>query len=195
MREKWIAIEMVKWCLKLANKQFALGKHYFFESANGSQAWSIPEMEAFVAQWNHPRANVSACAVGLLDKVNKMPFGKKWRIMTSSLAVATMLEPLICSGDHQHQVVEGSSGGQLRSIQSQVYPKKLIRKILGGFAMTEQVDRVCYPISQATIQSPMKAEGRRRVELAIKKLHVNLACISGRHAAYPSASSSAAGGA
>ena len=38
VREKWIAIEMVKWCLKLANKQFALGKHYFFESANGSQA-------------------------------------------------------------------------------------------------------------------------------------------------------------
>eukprot|EP00435_Cladocopium_sp_Y103_P018859 s2377_g4.t1 len=40
--------------------------------------------------------------------------------------------------------------------------------------MSDQVDSVCFPISQATIQSPMKSEGRRRVELAIKKLHVNL---------------------
>ena len=174
LQEQAMAMEMVKWCLKMANRQLAMSKHYFFESSNGSKAWSMDEMLAFVQRWHHPQVNVSACAVGLLDKVNKLPFGKKWRIMTSSMAVATMLEPLVCSGDHQHQVVEGSSGGQLRSVQSQVYPKKLIRKILGGFAMSDQIDSVCLPISQSTIQSPMKAEGRRRVELALKKLHVNL---------------------
>eukprot|EP00435_Cladocopium_sp_Y103_P011882 s2377_g3.t1 len=119
-REVYEAMGMVAWCLKLANKQLALGKHYLFESSNGSKAWSQKEMIEFVEKWRHPQVNVSACAVGLLDKVNKMPFGKKWRFMSSSMAVMTMLEPLVCSGDHQHQVVEGSSGGQLRSIQSQV---------------------------------------------------------------------------
>eukprot|EP00435_Cladocopium_sp_Y103_P015753 s1700_g3.t2 len=174
LREQAEAKEMVKWCLKLANRQLALGKHYVFEAAHGCQTWNLEEMQKFVQTWHHPQVNVSACAVGLLDRVNHKPFGKKWRFMCSSMAVAAMLEPLVCTRDHEHQTVEGASGGQLRSIQSQVYPKKLIRKILGGFAMNDQVDSVCYPISQATIQSPMSSEGRRRVELAIKKLHVNL---------------------
>eukprot|EP00435_Cladocopium_sp_Y103_P011900 s3832_g3.t1 len=174
LQEVEMAKGMVRWCLRMANRQLALSKHYVFESSDGSKAWTMDEMLKFIETWNHPQIKVSACAVGLLDKANKKPFGKKWKFMTSSLSVATMLEPLICTGDHEHQVVEGSSGGQLRSIQSQVYPKKLVRKILGGFAMHEQVESVCMPLSQATIQSPLKAEGRRRVELAIKKMHVNL---------------------
>eukprot|EP00435_Cladocopium_sp_Y103_P050503 s1907_g15.t1 len=174
IEEQETAKAMVRWCLKMANRQMALGKHYFFESSNGSKTWSLPEMLEFVNTWHHPQVNVSACSVGLLDKASKLPFGKKWRIMTSSMTVAAMLEPLICDGSHQHQIVEGSSGGQLRSIQSQVYPKRLIRKILGGFAMGDQVETFCMPISQATIQTTMTAEGRRRIETAIRKLHVNL---------------------
>lgn len=174
IEEQETAKAMVRWCLKMASRQLALVKHYFFEAANGCQTWRMPEMVEFQETWNHPLVNVAACSVGLLDKINKMPFGKKWRIMTSSMAVATMLEPLVCDGRHQHQTVEGSSGGQLRSIQSQVYPKKLIRKILGGFAIGDQVEDFCMPISQATIQTTTNAEGRRRVEMAIRKLHVNL---------------------
>lgn len=169
-----LAENMVRWCLKLAERQLSLGKRYLFEAALESGGWSLEEMKSFCEWWRHPQVNVSACAVGLLDKVNKRPFGKKWRFMTSSATVASMLEPLVCSGDHQHQIVEGSSGGQLRSIQSQVYPKKLVRKILGGFAMEDQVSSACLPVSQATIQSPMKTEGRRRVENALRKMHINL---------------------
>ena len=94
LMEKEMAKDMVRWCLKLAHRQLVLGKHYFFESADGSGAWSLEEMERFIETWNHPQVKVSACAVGLLDKVSKQPFGKKWRIMTSSTAVAAMLEPL-----------------------------------------------------------------------------------------------------
>ena len=96
--------------------------------------------------------------------------------MTSSLAVATMLEPLVCNREHEHQVVEGTSGGIMRSIQSQVYPKRLVRKILGGFRMHDVVEDHCCAISQETVQitGPIKGEGRRRVEAAIKKMHVNL---------------------
>eukprot|EP00435_Cladocopium_sp_Y103_P051560 s1160_g16.t1 len=174
LQEVEMAKGMVRWCLRMAHKQLVLGKHYVFESSDGSKAWSLDEMLDFVRTYNHPQIKVSACAVGLLGKVNKKPFGKKWKFMTSSVSVATMLEPLVCTGDHEHQVVEGSSGGQLRSIQSQVYPKKLVKKILGGFAMQDQVESVCMPLSQATIQSPIKSEGRRRVEQAIRKMHINL---------------------
>lgn len=168
------AKDMVRWCLKLAERQLAAGKDYIFEASSGSGAWSLDEMRAFESHWRHPQMNVAACAVGLLDKGNKLPFGKKWRFMTSSMTVAAVLEPLVCQGCPQHQVVEGSSQGQLRSIQSQVYPKRLVRKILGALAMQDQVATACYPLSQATIQRPVQHEGRKRVEAALRKLHVNL---------------------
>ena len=170
------AQNMVKWCLKLAEKQLALGLHYVFESSQTSKAWTMEEMQAFRNWWQHPCIDVAACAVGLKDKESGALFGKKWRFMTSSVAVASMLEPLICDKTHEHQVVEGSSGGVMRSIQTQVYPKRLVRKILGGFRMHDVVEDHCCAVSQETVQvtGPLKGEGRRRVENAIRKMHVNL---------------------
>eukprot|EP00434_Breviolum_minutum_P039141 symbB.v1.2.034744.t1/scaffold4544.1/size38254/1 len=167
---------MIRWCLKLAEKQLAMGLHYLFESSQTSAAWSMEEMKKFQEWWQHPCCDVAACSVGLKDKESDKRFGKKWRFMTSSSAVATMLEPLVCSRDHEHQVVEGSSGGVMRSIQTQIYPKRLIRKILGGFRMHGVVEDHCCAISQETVQvtGPLKGEGRRRVETAIRKMHVNL---------------------
>ena len=170
------AMDMVKWCLKMAEKQLAMGLHYLFESSQTSKAWSMDEMKKFIEWWSPPCVDVAACAVGLTDKESGKLFGKKWRFMTSSMAVASMLEPLICDKTHEHQVVEGSSGGQLRSIQTQAYPKKLVRKIMGGFRMHDVVHDHCCAVSQETVQvqGSLKGEGRRRVERAIRKMHVNL---------------------
>jgi hypothetical protein len=55
IREQEMAKAMVRWCLKLANRQLALGKHYLFESSNGSKAWSLEEMLEFVETWKHPQ--------------------------------------------------------------------------------------------------------------------------------------------
>ena len=122
-REVKQAKDMVRWCLKMAEKQLALGLHYLFESSQTSKAWTMEEMQKFIEWWKPPCVDVSACAVGLKDKESGELFGKKWRFMTSSTAVASMLEPLICDKTHSHQVVEGSSGGIMRSIQTQAYPK------------------------------------------------------------------------
>ena len=138
---------MVRWSLKMVARQLAAGKDYLFEASRGSGAWSLDEMKDFAATWRHLEVNVAACAVGLLDRGNKLPFSKKWRFMTSSMTVALVLEPSVCRGCPQHQVVEGSSQGQLRSIQSQVYPKKLIKKILWAFSQQDRVSTACYPIS------------------------------------------------
>lgn len=104
------AVEMIKWCLKRAEKQLAVGKHYLLESTASGEAWDIQEMRAFCHCYRHPQIDVAACSVGLCDKVSKKLFGKKWRFMTSSLAVAMMLEPLVCTKDHDHEPVEGPRG-------------------------------------------------------------------------------------
>lgn len=54
-------------------------------------------------------------------------FGKKWGFLTNALRTVAMLDRLHCTQDHEHQVVEGQSRGLLRSIQTQVCPKKLIQ--------------------------------------------------------------------
>ena len=75
-------------------------------------------------------------------------------------------------------MVEGRSGGQLRSIQTQVYPKRLINIILGGFACQQQYEAVCYPVSQADVQledgKEMTSLSRDRVLNAVRKMHINL---------------------
>ena len=93
-----MAKAMVRWCLKMAARQLAAGKDYLFEASRGSGAWSLDEMKDFAATWRHLEVNVAACAVGLLDRGNKLPFSKKWRFMTSSMTVASVLEPLVCRG-------------------------------------------------------------------------------------------------
>ena len=87
-----------------------------------------------------------------------------------------MLGKLVCSGDHEHQTVEGTSGGMLRSVRTQVYPQRLLKTILGGLACHEHYEAHCYTISQETIQKPLnlKGENLQRVRTAIKKMHVNL---------------------
>ena len=160
---------MVHWCIKMAERQLSLGKHYFFESSQGSQAWNLEKLKQFQETYNHPTIDVAGCAVGLRDKVSGELFGKKWRIMTSSMAIAYMLEPLVCKGDHRHQLVEGASGGQVCSIQTQVYPPKLVKTVLGGFAVEESYMSWCMPVSQADVQlegTEINGESRGKLVLA-----------------------------
>ena len=134
-------------------------------------------MKRFLSKHNPYMIDVSACAVGMRDPESKLLYGKKWRFITGSRMIALALEKLHCDGRHVHQPVEGSSGGMMRTIRTQVYPQKLLKTILGAFAVSESVACDCLAISQATIQGTektLKGENRRKVELAIKKLHVNL---------------------
>ena len=159
---------MVIWCLRGAERQIQQGRDYLFESAQTSGAWQLPEMRQFVAK--HNMIDVSACAVGMRDPESKLLYGKKWRFITGSRMIALALEKLHCNGQHVHQPVEGSSKGMMRTIRTQVYPQKLLRTILGAYAVSESVSCDCLAISQATIQDTektLKGESRRKLELAI----------------------------
>ena len=168
---------MVIWCLRGAERQIQNGRDYLFESSQTSGAWQLPEMRQFIDKNNPYMVDVSACAVGMRDPESKLLYGKKWRFITGSRMIALALEKLHCDGRHVHQPVEGSSGGMMRTIRTQVYPQKLLKTILGAFALSESVDSDCLAISQATIQQTeptLKGENRRKVELALRKLHINL---------------------
>lgn len=138
----------------------------------------MPETQEFISRHNPFIIEVPACSVGLRDRESGLLFGKYWRFMTDCPSVAAALGRLHCDGKHVHQRVEGASGGVMRSVQTQVYPQKLVRLILGSFAQHEVHAHLCLAVSQATVQVPgtsgIKGEARRKVERAIQKLHVNL---------------------
>ena len=168
---------MIIWCLRGAERQINQGRDYLFESSQTSGAWQLPEMQNFITKHNPYMVDVAACAVGMRDPESKLLYGKKWRFLTSSRMIALALEKLHCDGRHVHQPVEGSSGGMMRTIRTQIYPQRLLKIILGAFAVEESVDSECLAISQATIQDTdktLKGESRRKVEMAIRKMHVNL---------------------
>ena len=173
-REVREAKSMMRWCARLAMKQVQAGRDFVFESSDRSGAWQDHVLKTIEQQLGQTSVAVPACAVGLRDKSSRRLFSKRWRFLTTSPALRAALERLHCSGDHEHQTVEGASGGVARSIQSQMYPTKLIHIILGSLAEQDQQQSLCAAISQAVIQPIATGEKRRRIELAVKKLHVNL---------------------
>eukprot|EP00438_Fugacium_kawagutii_P020699 Skav229155 [mRNA] locus=scaffold2275:264912:272030:- [translate_table: standard] len=175
-RDQRRAALMVAWCVELALKRLRRGKHYVFEAGQGCHTWKLPCMERLRQASMHDQVDVPACAVGLKDRSSGLLFGKKWRFVTSNPTIALVLSRFKCDGKHEHQTVEGSSGGQLRSVQSQVYPPKLVNAILGAIAMSESHETACMAISQQSVQmdGPLNRESRQKVETAIRKMHVNL---------------------
>ena len=131
-------------------------------------------MENFVKETNPAILEVSLCSLHLRCPESRRLYGKEWRFMTS-LAIATQLAPLHCQGGHEHQPAEGSSGGQLRSVQTQVYPKTLIRKKLAGFHREEGCN-LCFAVieeQQKSDDTNLK-ESKRKIHQAIQKMHNNL---------------------
>ncbi|CAK9106407.1 unnamed protein product, partial [Durusdinium trenchii] len=176
-REKVEAKAMIAWCARIARDRMRKGRIFVFESSKTSGAWRERGIQDLMGYDECHRVDVPACSVGLRDRESRKLFGKEWGFLTNGPGIVAMLGRLRCTGDHEHQVVEGRSGGQLRSIQTQIYPPKLINMILGGFACSEKYEPLCCPISQADVQlegSEVSKQSRERVHNAVRKMHVNL---------------------
>ena len=75
-------------------------------------------------------ANPDLCNAGdLRDPVNQKLMKKGLSIATTSKAMLDALDPLKCTGDHEHQIIEGSTFAHghtiSRSTFSELYPSRL----------------------------------------------------------------------
>ena len=165
-REKVEAKAMVAWCARIARDRMRKGRLFVFESSKTSASWREPGLQDLMGYDECHRVDVPACSVGLRDRESKKLFGKERGFLTNGPGIVSMLSRLRCTGDHEHQVVEGRSGEQLRSIQTQVYPPKLINSILGGFACSEKYESL--------EEKGISKQSRERVHNAVKKMHINL---------------------
>ena len=174
-REVIEAKAMIAWCCKLAMRQIARGRYFLFESAQTSETWKQPCVKKLLEESGGYWLDIPACAVGLRDPSTRKLFGKKWSFLTNAGGIAMEMSKLQCDGQHEHQRVEGTAQGQLRSVITQGYPHKLVRRILCGFAANEHQEQLCLAISQADVQYKVgEKTDTARVFNAIRKLHVNL---------------------
>ena len=79
-------------------------------------------------------AQPDLCRAGdLRDPKNQLPIKKGLDIATTSKSMFFALGPLKCSGDHDHQVIEGATrlhGRTIaRSVFTAIYPRRYSRRV------------------------------------------------------------------
>ena len=127
----------------------------------------MAELRALIKRMGY-EVPVHGCTVGLKDKVTGTLFSKAWRFATGGYFIAHELAKFgTCTKDHEHQPVEGYSGGEPRSVQSQKYTKQLCAGILRGLSLQYDVDQIMATSALAISDVPSLRQ-------QIKRLHVNL---------------------
>ena len=137
MRE---ALACIALCVGGMQHQVAHHRYYLFESCDSGRAWHIEDLRELLNHfgWSVP---VACCAVGLRDVVSGDLFGKM-RFCSNSYMIMLKLSTFQCTGGHVHEVVQGSSGGVKRSVQSQKYTPRLCHAILQGMVIQLEVDEI-----------------------------------------------------
>ena len=119
-------------CLVLCRYQVRLLRHAHWEQPRGSTMMALRYVQEIFRYMLH--AHPDLCTAGeLKDPVNQKLMKKGLHIATSSKGLYKELEPLKCKGNHEHQVIEGSTivHGQnvSRATFSELYPRRFARRV------------------------------------------------------------------
>ena len=75
---------------------------------------------------------VDACAFGLRDYDSKLLHKKPTGIGTDSPGIKTMMRGMTCSGDHEHEPLEGNNSRGARTRQAAKWTSRMCRRIIRG---------------------------------------------------------------
>jgi len=126
---------VVQWMTQLIRKRLARGRQVIFEQPWPSKMWDLLSMQRLVqdapcdaATGEHLEAvRCDQCMFGLKDAVNHVPHKKPTGITTASAGVKEFIG-VRCSGDHQHQQLEGSN----RTHRAQQWPMDFCKAMITG---------------------------------------------------------------
>ena len=133
LRKLWYSV--CKWIVKIIRQRVARGRQVLFEQPWPSKMWQTLAFQRLLADQiedgmtGEPlTANyIDQCEFGLKDEQTGLPHKKPTGIMTASQGVKHYLNRE-CSGDHQHQPLEGGN----RTKKAQCWPHELCRALLQG---------------------------------------------------------------
>ena len=79
------------------------------------------------------KAVFDQCQFGLVSVEAKLPLRKRTCVLTNSSVLHKVLHNKLCTGNHEHQAIQGSEGGRKRSEAAAEYPEPLVRCLCESF--------------------------------------------------------------
>ena len=125
-------IEQIALGMVILRFQISLGHHFHWEQPRTSLMLRLPYLcEAYQCLRN---LEVDLCVAGnLCDPVSGKPIKKALTILTTSPILVDQLSHLRCPGNHEHQIIEGTTrykGENVnRSTFTENYPRRFARRI------------------------------------------------------------------
>ena len=134
-RRKWIPV--LRWVKSIVWRQRRKGGVSLLENPWGSEAWSTRELQSLEedtlrSENSFQVLRIDLCRSGLRDADNGLPHLKPTGVGTDSEGVQKQFEGVRCTGDHEHQPLEGSNSKGPRTRQAARWTPKFCRKIIRG---------------------------------------------------------------
>lgn len=133
----------LEFCMLLADLQEAQGCGWAFEHPDSARSWHNQKVEATL-QRGALLARFDQCMFGLVSKVDKTPMRKRTRFMTNIKHLKIAFNKKFCDCSHDHVTVQGSEGGERRSVWAQRYPPAMCEAAVRAF-QGYRLDHTCGP--------------------------------------------------
>lgn len=115
--------------MRCAVIQVQAGQWFMFEHPSRATSWTQECVQRVHDLPGVTTVDLDLCMVGLRSKVNGIPMRKRTRIMTNSIPLIECLSGRLCTGQHDHQTIQGSEGGLFRSVWAQIYPVEFVELV------------------------------------------------------------------
>ena len=138
-RRVWMPV--FRWMYKMIKEQQQRGGVSLMENPWTSEAWSTSEILK-ILELNFEYARVDMCTMGLVDRENKLVHKKMTCIASDSKGIIEEMKGKLCTGDHQHQPLEGRNCYGSRCYQAGRYTRKFCGHIVKG-VQRDLEDKLC----------------------------------------------------
>jgi hypothetical protein len=120
--------------MQLAWKQLNEGRFFAFEHPASASSFAQACMCDLLVHPHVEAVVFDQCMLGLVTKVTRTPTRKRTRIVTNNKHLVEMLRPVRCDRSHVHCKIQGSEGGERRSVWAQRYPPGLVQILVDASA-------------------------------------------------------------
>ena len=121
----------LEFSMLLADLQESAGRGWCFEHPAAARSWKNQAVERMTEPARV--AHFDQCMFGLRSKVGKIAMKKSTRFLTNIAQVRTAFHLRRCDKSHIHCSIQGSEGGEKRSVWAQRYPAAMCEELMASF--------------------------------------------------------------
>jgi hypothetical protein len=122
----------LEFCMLLADLQESEGRGWALEHPDSAKSWANAKVQQMISHGSY-LARLDQCCFGLVSKVAGTPMRKRTRFLTNIVPLVRNFNLKLCDKMHEHVTVQGSEGGEKRSVWAQRCPPALCEAAVDAF--------------------------------------------------------------